>query len=166
MAVRLLLGGALGLGLGRAADEPAFLDFEPARLEGGLPEVEGDFRDALDGRDLLLVAVVRARVGGSAGSRCLGVLDLGGDPGWVVGWRGRGRRERCICGSRSVRQHSNETNGIALLAPSGSSLGGGRGFDTRYASSSNRPPNFSESQNQSSHTIRMLASPIWLNLFA
>ena len=85
MAVRLLFGVALGLGLGGAADEPAFLDFEAARFEDGLPEMEGDFGDAFDRRDLLLVAVVRPCTA-SSGRLC--VLDLGGDPGWVVGWRG------------------------------------------------------------------------------
>ena len=97
MPLRLLLGGALRLGLGRAADEPAFLDFEPARLEDRLPEVEGDLWNALDGRDLLLVTVIRPRVRGAACGGRLGVLNLGGDPGRVVGWRGRGWRGRCVC---------------------------------------------------------------------
>ena len=87
MAQRLLFRGALGLGLGLggAADEAAFLDLEPARLEDGLPEVEGDFGDALDGRDLLFVGIVSVRV--CIGAACgggFGVLDLRRDSGRVV----------------------------------------------------------------------------------
>ena len=91
MALRLLLDRALGLGLRGATDEAAFLDFEPARLEDRLPEVEGDLGEALDRRDLFFVAVVRPC---AAGGGRLCVLDLGGDPGWVASGSG-GRWQRC-----------------------------------------------------------------------
>ena len=73
------------LRLGRAADEPAVLDLEPARLQDGLPEVEGDGGDAFDGGDLFLFFVcarVRVRLRGracapSSGSGGFCVLDLG-----------------------------------------------------------------------------------------
>ena len=101
VALRLLLCGALRLRLGGAADEAAFLDLEPARFEDGLPEVEGDFGDALDGRDLLFVGVVSVRVciGVDANAACgggFGVLDLGGDSGRVVCWGGGGRGRGCV----------------------------------------------------------------------
>ena len=66
MSLRLLLRGALGQQLGRAPDEAAFLNLEPARLEDGLPKVEGDLEDTFDG----------------------GNVFLREDPGWVMCWGG------------------------------------------------------------------------------